>query len=60
MVRVIRKDNENIEHLLKRYKKARAKAGVIESINRHKEFVSPTERRRRKHTTAIKRIRKAD
>lgn len=55
MVKVIRRKGEDIEHLLRRYKRARSKDGIRESINRHGEFVPPSERRRRKHATAIKR-----
>lgn len=55
MVKVIRRKDEDIEHLLRRYKRARSKDGLGESFNRHREFVSPSERRRRKHATAIKR-----
>lgn len=55
MVRVISRKGEDIEHLLRRYKRARSKDGLGESFNRHREFVPPSERRRRKHTIAIKR-----
>ena len=53
---VIRENGEDIDHLIKRYKRARNKAGISEEINKRKFYKKPGVVRRNKHLRAIGRL----
>ena len=58
MAKVIRRENEDVEQLLKRFKRAVINEGIIEEYRRREYYVAPSLKRRLKSENARKRDRK--
>lgn len=58
VLKVTPQKNENIQRLLKRFKRLCEKEGLIRDYNRHEYYESPSERRRRKKALARRRRQK--
>jgi len=58
MAKVIRKENEDIEALLKRFKKQVINEGIIEEVRKREYYVAPSLKQRLKSEAAQKRDRK--
>ncbi|QOJ13866.1 MAG: 30S ribosomal protein S21 [Planctomycetia bacterium] len=56
MIRVKARANESVEQMVRRFKKLCEKEGLNRDIKRNSYYEKPSERRRRKHRKAIKRI----
>lgn len=55
---VISKQNENVDGLLRRFKRACEKAGVLTEIKRRAYYIKPTKVRAQKKAAAVKRYMK--
>src|SRR5688500_10194223 len=55
---VIIHDDENFERALKRFKKKCEKAGILSDLRKHRHYEKPSERRKRKMNTAIRKNRR--
>ena len=53
MKSVIRKDGEDIERLLRRFKKQVNRDYIISEYKKRKAYMKPSERRREKHQAAV-------
>jgi len=58
MAKVVRKENEDIEALLKRFKKAVMNEGVLDEYRKREYYIAPSLKRRLKSEAAQKRERK--
>ncbi|MEA1940080.1 MAG: 30S ribosomal protein S21 [Candidatus Caldatribacteriota bacterium] len=58
MAKVKVKDNEELEHALRRFKKACQKSGIISDIRRHEHYEKPSVRRKKKALAAQKKMKK--
>ncbi len=56
MIRVKPRGNESVEQLLRRFKKACEKEGLIRDIRRNSYYEKPSEQRRRKARKSLKKI----
>lgn len=56
MAKVIRKPNETTESMISRFKKQVNKEGTLKELRKHEYYVAPSEKRRRKHEEAVKRL----
>jgi len=56
MKSVIRKDGEDIERLLRRFKKQVNRDYIISEYRKRTAYMKPSERRREKHQAAIRRM----
>ena len=54
MIKVKQRHNEGLEQLLRRFKKACEKEGLIRDIKRNKYYEKPSEVKRRKERQAIR------
>ena len=54
MSEVIIHDDENFERALKRFKKKCEKAGILSDLRKHRHYEKPSERRKRKLNTAMR------
>ena len=52
------KEGESFESALRRFKKKCEKAGVLADLRRHQHFEKPSERRKRKLNTAMRKNRR--
>ena len=52
------KDNEPFDIALRRFKRACEKAGILAEVHRHEFYEKPTQVRKRKAATAVKRTQK--
>ena len=59
MIRVTRQNNEDIELMIKRFKRKCSKASIIEDYRRRMHFQSLSERQRQKRNKAIRKAKKA-
>ncbi|HEC35369.1 MAG TPA: 30S ribosomal protein S21 [Anaerolineae bacterium] len=57
MTRVVRKEGESIESLLKRFRKKVNRARILSTVRKKRCFVPPSERRRIAQRKAIRRER---
>lgn len=57
---VTRKTNESFESLLKRFKKSVEKSAVLIEYKKHAYYEAPSEKAKRKHENALKRLRKEE
>jgi small subunit ribosomal protein S21 len=55
---VIIHDDENFERALRRFKKKCEKAGILSDLRKHRHYEKPSERRKRKMNTAIRKNRR--
>ena len=55
---VIIHDDENFERVLKRFKKKCEKAGILSDLRKHRHYEKPSERRKRKLNTAMRKNRR--
>ena len=55
MVKVIARQNEGIETLIRRYRRVRAKSGLSAELRKREAFLKPGERKRMKHAEALRR-----
>lgn len=55
---VTRNQNESFESLLKRFKKSVEKSNVLIEYKKHTYYEAPSEKAKRKHENALKRLRK--
>ena len=55
---VIIHDDENFERALKRLKKKCEKAGILSDLRKHRHYEKPSERRKRKLNTAMRKNRR--
>lgn len=55
---VYRREHEDIDSLLKRFKRAVMRAGIMEECNKRRHYKKPGERRREKHAIGVERARK--
>jgi small subunit ribosomal protein S21 len=60
MIRVVRDRHENIESLLRRFKRKCNREGVSREVKRKTYYEKPTEKRRRKLRERERAIRKAE
>ena len=58
MAKVIKKENEDIETMLKRFKKAVIEDGILDEYRKREYYVAPALKRRLKSENAQKRDRK--
>ena len=58
MAKVVKRENEDIEQLLKRFKKAVINDGVLDEYRKREYYVAPSLKRRLKSEAAQKRDRK--
>jgi len=58
MAKVIRRENEDVEQLLKRFKKAVINEGIMDEYRKREYYVAPSLKRRLKSEAAQKRDRK--
>ena len=58
MSEVIIHDDENFERALKRFKKKCEKAGILSDLRKHRHYEKPSERRKRKLNTAMRKNRR--
>jgi small subunit ribosomal protein S21 len=56
---VIIHDDENFERALKRFKKKCEKAGILSDLRKHRHYEKPSERRKRKLNTAMRKNRRS-
>ena len=52
------KEGESFESALRRFKKKCEKAGILADLRRHQHFEKPSERRKRKLNTAMRKNRR--
>ena len=52
------KEGESFESALRRFKKKCEKAGILSDLRRHQHFEKPSERRKRKLNTAMRKNRR--
>ena len=57
---VYAKPGENVESLLRRFKKLVDKSGIIADFKKHQTYEKPSVKRKRKHIAAVKRAVKKD
>lgn len=57
---IIRKDNESIDSMLKRFKKEGLKSGRLIEYNKHRYYESKSLKRKKKTLAAIKRRKKEE
>ncbi|MCR4432463.1 MAG: 30S ribosomal protein S21 [Coprothermobacterota bacterium] len=60
MAEVVRKPNESVDELVKRFKKQVQKEGIMKEIKKREYFVSPSVLRRKKMAAARKRKSSSD
>ena len=58
MAKVVKRENEDVEQLLKRFKKAVINEGVLDEYRKKEYYVAPSLKRRLKSENARKRDRK--
>lgn len=58
MKTIYRKDDETIDQLISRYRTARKKEGIPNSLERQRYHVKPAVRRRQKHAAMVEKLRK--
>ena len=58
MSEVIIHDDENFERALKRFKKKCEKAGILSDLRKNRHYEKPSERRKRKLNTAMRKNRR--
>lgn len=58
MIKVVRKNGETADILIKRFKKKCNHAGVRKEFKSRQAYIPPSERRRAKHTAAIRRMKR--
>lgn len=56
MIKVVRKNGETADILIKRFKNKCNHAGVKKEFKSRQAYIPPSERRRAKHTAAIRRM----
>lgn len=57
-VKVVRREGEDFEHMLKRFKKAYQEQGILADIRKNEFYRSPSLKKREKRENAEKRRRK--
>ncbi len=55
MSQVIRKENESLENVLRRFKRATSRDGVIQEVRKREHYEKPSVKRKKKSETARKR-----
>ena len=55
MSQVIRKENESLENVLRRFKRATSRDGVIQEVRKREHYEKPSVKRKRKSEAARKR-----
>jgi small subunit ribosomal protein S21 len=58
MTEVIIHDDENFERALRRFKKQCEKAGILSDFRKHRHYEKPSERRKRKEISALRKNRR--
>lgn len=56
MKRIIKRSGESLDSLLSRYKVARGREKLKETIRKNTVYEKPSERKRRKHSEALRRM----
>lgn len=59
MVRVIAKDGEHIDKLLRRFKKKVEAAGILKDVRKREHYLKPSVRKKQKQAAAAKRRRRS-
>ena len=59
MLRVVRGPSEDLEKLLRRFKRICNREGILRDLKQHAFFEKPCDRRRRKQRERIRNIRRA-
>ena len=59
-IKILRKEGEDFEHMLKRFKKAYQESGILAETRKKEFYVSKSEKRRLKHEEALKARRKEE
>ena len=55
MSQVIRKENESLENVLRRFKRATSRDGVIQEVRKREHYEKPSVKRKKKSEAARKR-----
>lgn len=55
---VIIQEDENFERALKRFKKKVEKAGILADLRKHRHYEKPSEKRKRKMNSAMRKTRR--
>ena len=58
MAKVIRRKDESVEDLIKRFKKKVTNEGILTELKRREYYLSPSEKRKEKSKQAQKKLRK--
>ncbi len=58
MSEVIIQEDENFERALKRFKKKVEKAGILADLRKHRHYEKPSEKRKRKMNSAMRKTRR--
>ena len=53
-IKVVLRDGENFEQMMRRFKKAYQESGVLAEVRKHEFYQSKSEKRRIKHENALK------
>lgn len=58
MAEVIVRENEPLERALRRFKKKVRREGILRDIRRHRQYLKPSEVRRRERLRTLRRLRR--
>lgn len=58
MAKVIRRKDEGVEELIRRFKKKVANEGILTELRKREYYLSPSEKRKEKSKQAQKKLRK--
>jgi len=58
MPEVLIHDDESFEGALRRFKKKCEKAGILSDLRKHRHFEKPSEKRKRKLSSAVRKTRR--
>lgn len=56
---VTRKQDEDFQHLMRRFVRSVSKGGIVYECQRRKFYKKPGERRRSKHDAAVRKLKRA-
>lgn len=60
MAEVIVRENEPIERALRRFKKKVQREGILQEVRRHRQYLKPSEVRRRERLRSLRRHRREE
>ncbi|MBI4512651.1 MAG: 30S ribosomal protein S21 [Gemmatimonadetes bacterium] len=58
MAEVIVRENEPLERALRRFKKKVRREGILRDVRRHRQYLKPSEVRRRERLRTLRRLRR--